>query len=50
MLKKNALLSLLKKVRMQGGARCEARGVLDPYVAAPRERDNAAGGPFSATC
>ena len=23
---------------MQGGARCEVRGVLGPYVAAPRER------------
>jgi len=33
---------------MQGGAECEARGVLWPYVAAPRERANAADGPFSA--
>ena len=33
---------------MQGGARCEARGVLRPYVAVPRERANAADGPFSA--
>jgi hypothetical protein len=54
---------LLKKVQMsfdrlrtlseaegQGEARCEARGVLPTYVAAPRERDNAAGGPFSAAC
>ena len=41
---------LLKKVQMQGGACCEARGVLRPYVAAPRERANAAGGPFSAAC
>jgi hypothetical protein len=39
---------VLKKVQMQGGARCESRGVLGPYVAAPRERANAAGGPFSA--
>jgi hypothetical protein len=38
----------LKKVQMQGDARCEARGVLGMYVAAPRERVNAAGGPFSA--
>ena len=35
---------------MQGGARCEVRGVLGPYVAAPRERANAADGPFSAAC
>ena len=41
---------LLKKVQMQGGARCEVRGVLGPYAAAPRERANAAGGPFSAAC
>ena len=41
---------LLKKVQMQGGARCEVRGVLSPYVAAPRERANAADGPFSAAC
>jgi hypothetical protein len=41
---------LLKKVQMQGGARCEARGVLEPYVAVPRERANAADGPFSAAC
>ena len=47
----NFLLSrLLKKVQMEGGARCEARGVLRPYVAAPRERANAADGPFSAAC
>jgi len=32
---------------MQGGARCEVRGVLSPYAAAPHERANAAGGPFS---
>ena len=41
---------LLKKVQMQGGARCEVRGVLSRYVAAPRERANVAGGPFSAAC
>ena len=35
---------------MQGGARCEARGVLRLYVAASRERANAADGPFSAAC
>ena len=35
---------------MQGGARCEVRGVLGPYAAAPRERANAADGPFSAAC
>jgi hypothetical protein len=29
---------LLKKVQMPGGARGEVRGVLGPYVAAPRER------------
>ena len=50
MLKNSLLLRLLKKVHMQGGARCEVRGVLSTYVAAPRERDNAAGGPFSAIC
>jgi hypothetical protein len=41
---------LLKKVQMQGGVRCEVRGVLRPYAAAPRERANAADGPFSAAC
>ncbi len=41
---------LLKTVRIQGGARCEVRGVLSPYVAAPRERANAVDGPFSAAC
>ena len=40
----------LKKVQMQGGAGCEARGVPRVYVAAPRERANAADGPFSAAC
>ena len=45
-----ALARLLKKIQMQGGARCEARGVLGLYVAAPRERANAADGPFSAGC
>jgi hypothetical protein len=39
---------LLKKVQMQGGTRCEARGVLGMYAAAQRERDNAADEPFSA--
>jgi phosphoserine phosphatase RsbU/P len=33
---------------MQGGARAEARGVRGVCVAAPRERANAADGPFSA--
>jgi len=41
---------LVKKVQMQGGARNEARGVLACYAAAPRERANAADGPFSAAC
>ena len=46
---------LLKKVQ-QGGARCEVRGVLSPYVAAPRERGapTKGGSPqmglFSAAC
>jgi hypothetical protein len=45
----NSLLPrLLRKVQMQGGARGEVRGVPGPYVAAPRERANAAEGPFSA--
>jgi hypothetical protein len=48
---KNSLLPrLLKKVQMQGGVRGEVRGVLGPYVAAPRERANAADGHFSAAC
>jgi hypothetical protein len=50
MLKNPFLLRLLKKVQMQGGARCEVRGVLSLYVAAPREHANAADGPFSAAC
>jgi hypothetical protein len=50
MLKSFILPRLLKKAQMQGGVRCEARGVLRPYVAAPRERANAAAGPFSAAC
>ena len=61
MLKNSLLPRLLKKVQMQGGAHSEARGVLGPYVAAPRERANAppaavpsAAGravrPFSAAC
>jgi hypothetical protein len=48
MLKYSFSARLLKKLQMQGGARCEVRGVLSPYVAAPRERANAADGPFSA--
>ena len=43
MLKNPFSARLLKKVQMQGGARCEARGVLSPYVAAhplpPRRRE-----------
>ncbi len=46
---------LLKKAQVQGGVThpcgwvpAVARGVLGPYVAAPRERANAADGPFSA--
>jgi hypothetical protein len=50
MLKNSLSVRLLKKVQMQGGARAEARGVLSTYVAAPREGDNAADGPFSAAC
>jgi hypothetical protein len=48
MLKNPLFRRLLKKAQVQGGARCEVRGVLGPYVAAPRERANAADGPFSA--
>ena len=40
MLKNSFSARLLKKAQMQGGARCEVRGVLSPYVAAPRERAN----------
>jgi hypothetical protein len=50
MLKNPLFRRLLKKVQVQGGARSEARVVLGPYVAAPRERANAADGPFSAAC
>jgi hypothetical protein len=50
MLKNSFSVRLLKKVQMQGGAGGEARGVLGAYVAAPRERANAADGPFSAAC
>jgi hypothetical protein len=50
MLKNSLSVRLLKKIQMQGGAGCEARDVLRTYVAAPRERDNAADGPFSAAC
>jgi hypothetical protein len=56
MLMNTLLLRLLKKVHMQGKAPGthppgweQVRGVLGMYAAAPRERDNAAGGPFSAT-
>ena len=38
MLKNSFSARLLKKVQVQGGVRCEVRGVLGPYVAAPRER------------
>ena len=54
MLKKSFSLRLLKKVQLQGGARCEVRGVLSAYAAAPRERAGthrswvSADGPFSA--
>src|SRR5574337_861185 len=53
---------LLKKVQMQGGVThqmgtrypsagwVQVRGVLRPYVAASRERANAADGLFSAAC
>jgi hypothetical protein len=50
MLKNPFSFRLLKKAQMQGGARCEVRGVLRPYAAAPRERANAADGSFSAAC
>jgi hypothetical protein len=50
MLKKPFSPRLLKKVQMQGGAGVAVRGVLRPYVAASRERANAADGPFSAAC
>jgi len=50
MLKNSFSARLLKKVQMQGGARCEVRGVLGLYVAAPHECANAADGPFSAAC
>jgi hypothetical protein len=50
------LPSSLKKVHMQGGARCEAQGVLGTYAAAPRELEGypsagwvSAGEPFPAT-
>jgi hypothetical protein len=51
---KSFLPRLLKKAQMQGGLRCEVRGVLYPYAAAPHpssmgtRRTNAADGPFSA--
>ena len=55
MMKDPLLSRLLKKAQMQGGAPgthpagwVQARGVLGPYAAAPRERANAADGPFSA--
>jgi hypothetical protein len=50
LLKNSLSPRLLKKVQMQGGERSEVRGVLATYVAAPRERANAADGPFSAAC
>jgi hypothetical protein len=50
MLKNPLSPRLLKKAQMQGGVQCEVRGVLSSYVAAPRERANAADGPFSAAC
>jgi hypothetical protein len=50
MLKSSLSVRLLKKVQLQGGARREARDVLGAYVAAPRERSNAADAPFSAAC
>jgi hypothetical protein len=57
MLKNALLLRLLKKVQMQGGVTHPfgwvpgvVRGVLSSYVAAPRERANAADGLFSAAC
>jgi hypothetical protein len=50
MLKYSLQPRLLKKVQLQGGARCEVRGVLSAYVAAPRERANTADWPFSAAC
>jgi hypothetical protein len=48
MLKNPLSPRLLKKVQMPGGTRGAVRGVLSPYVAAPRERANAADVPFSA--
>ena len=56
LLKDVLLPGLLKKAQMQGGVTHlrwvpgEVRGVLGTYVAAPRERANAADGPFSAAC
>jgi hypothetical protein len=57
MLKNPFSIRLLKKAQMQGGVTHPegwvpgvVRGVLSSYVAAPRERANAAGGPFSAAC
>ena len=67
-LENSLLLRLLKKVQMQGGVThqmgtrypsagwVQVRGVLGPYVAAPRERGGthrrwvSADGPFSAAC
>jgi hypothetical protein len=46
MLKNPFLVRLLKKTQMRGGERCEVRGVLSTYAAAPRERANAADGSF----
>jgi hypothetical protein len=50
MLRNPLFLRLLKKAQVQGGKRCAVRGVLVTYVAALRERANAADGPFSAAC
>jgi hypothetical protein len=56
MLKNSLLPRLLKKVQMQGGKPgthptwVQVRDVLRTYVAASRERANAADGPFSAAC
>jgi hypothetical protein len=57
MLKNSFSVRLLKKVQMQDGEPgthpsgwVQVRGVLRTYAAAPRERANAADGPFSAAC
>ena len=55
MLKNPFWVGLLKKAQMPGGEPgthplgwVQVRGVLNTYAAAPRERANAADGPFSA--